>query len=108
MRAVLSIASCGIPEILMKLMPVDTRALAKVLFFSLSIHPLAYAGAAPRATDALDWPEQKLSADNGAAQYGFGRAIAISGDTVFVAALNAPAGGAVYVFERTDAGWVQS
>ena len=94
----------------MKSMHADARAprgLAKILFFSLSLQPFAYAGAASRAADGLDWPEQKLSADNGAAQYGFGRGIAISGDTAFVAALNAPAGGAVYVFERTQAGWSQ-
>lgn len=87
------------------------RALAQILAFSLSLQPMAHAGAASRAqtqpSDDLGWPVQKLSADNGAAQYGFGRAIAISGDTAFVAALNAPAGGAVYVFERGEGGWVQ-
>ena len=87
------------------------RVVVQVLIFALSLQPMAQAGAAPRAqtriADGLGWPEQKLSADNGAAQYGFGRAIAIDGDTAFVAALNAPAGGAVYVFERVAGVWAQ-
>jgi hypothetical protein len=98
----------------MKLMHVVTRApcvLAQIFVFSLSLQPLAHADAAPRSqprsSDGLGWPVQKLSADDGAAQYGFGRAIAISGDTAFVAAPNAPAGGAVYVFEQGASGWVQ-
>jgi hypothetical protein len=104
------IVYCGILEMLMTFMHLVTRAsraLAPILAFSLSLQPMARAAAASPPADDLGWPSQKLSASNGAAQYGFGRAIAVSGDTAFIAALNAPAGGAVYVFERTDTGWVE-
>jgi hypothetical protein len=69
--------------------------------------PSAMQATAARA-GSLDWPVQKLSGDDAAAQYGFGRAIAIFGDTAFVGAPNAPAGGAVYVFRQVAGAWVQS
>ena len=88
------------------------RALALPFLIALTLPATAFAGAAPSAqaaaADGLDWPVQKLSATDAAAQYGFGRAIAIAGDTAFVAAPNAPSGGAVYVFEHVAGTWVQS
>jgi hypothetical protein len=81
-----------------------------------SIHPagalvalvsLAFAVAAN--ADTFDWTQQEAVADNGAANNGLGRGAAILGDTAFVAATNAPAGGAVYVFTRgSDGVWTQT
>jgi hypothetical protein len=57
-------------------------------------------------------PASKLMAANGAADDGFGRAVAISGDTVVVGAPGVDRlafdGGAAYVFEREGGAWTQA
>jgi hypothetical protein len=87
-------------------------ALALLLLISPALQATTPAGVTSHAqtepSDSLDWPVQKLSASDASAQYGFGRAIAVFGDTAFAGAPNAPAGGAVYVFERVDGTWVQT
>jgi hypothetical protein len=83
-----------------------SMSLARALALTLVISPALQATTA--GSSSLDWPVQKLSANEAASQYGFGRAIAIFGDTAFVGAPNAPAGGAVYVFERVAGSWVET
>ncbi|HPF41595.1 MAG TPA: FG-GAP repeat protein [Phycisphaerae bacterium] len=54
------------------------------------------------------WQEvAKLTADDAAEQAEFGNAIAIEGDTAFIAAHDRSPGGGVYVFRETDGVWGQ-
>lgn len=55
-----------------------------------------------------DWIEQqKLVADDGAAEHYFGAAVALEGDTILVGAYFAGGTGAVYVFTRSGTTWSQ-
>lgn len=51
--------------------------------------------------------QQKLVADDGAANHYFGIAVAVEGDTMLVGAYFAGSAGAVYVFTRSGATWSQ-
>src|SRR5204863_1291779 len=60
-----------------------------------------------------DWPEQKVSSDDGATDDQFGWSVVFAGDTAFVGAPNASVGannaqGAVYVFTNSNGTWVQT
>jgi hypothetical protein len=62
-----------------------------------------------RSADAgpADWAEQKIVADDAVDNDGFGRATVVRGDTAFVGAPMASAGGAVYVYTRIEGVWTQ-
>ncbi|MBO9663122.1 hypothetical protein [Dokdonella sp.] len=64
---------------------------------------------APAAEAAEAWAEQKVSAADGSPGDNFGCSLAISGDTAvigaYVATVDHPAQGAVYVYTRADGAW---
>lgn len=70
--------------------------------------PAHAAGSGPAASlGILDWVEQKVVADDGTANQGFGRAALIVGDTAFVSAPKSQIG-AVYVYTRSGGTWTQT
>jgi len=75
---------------------------------AVSFLTAASAHAASGPLQSLDWPQQKVAADDGGANQGFGRATAIVGDTAFVGVPNAPGSGTVYVFTRVAGQWTQT
>ncbi|HEU4665353.1 MAG TPA: hypothetical protein VFS55_15090 [Dokdonella sp.] len=68
-------------------------------------------GAAPEWTSALAWLEQRIDAPEPSGIEAFGSAVAVQGDTAFVAApkhpQDGPSGGqgVVYVYRRVDGAW---
>src|SRR5947207_10542106 len=60
-----------------------------------------------------DWPEQKVSSDDGATDDQFGWSVVFAGTTAFVSAPNTTVGGnmgqgAVYVFTKSNGTWTQA
>ncbi|HEY0178573.1 MAG TPA: FG-GAP repeat protein [Dokdonella sp.] len=76
--------------------------------FSRRLLPALLAFAAIARAGTLAWPEQEAVAGDGTARSMLGRAAVIVGDTAFVGAPGAAAGGAVYVYLRGTDGWTQT
>ena len=71
------------------------------------IHSASGSFAAPSADVVSTWPEQKVTAADGAADDNFGYAVAVSGSTAVVGASNAGGDGRgiAYVYVRVDGVW---